>query len=571
MKQARLNENGKIVITFKKLTRSEWYRVYNSIKNLPTGMRKFISSSKEWVADCNDVVYDKLQELNFHIDPLLFRKMNNTVIDETWKNEKIPIKYKYLYPDQVEIFKFLKYYGWKGLIAADMGSGKTNTALSVLDYTELFPALIICPTIVKYNWVSQHKKWLGHSEDKIKIIETSSDLKNYHDEFDIYIVNYQLLARAMVKVKTDTGGFIFMPKNELKSFYDNFFETVIIDEVHKCKGNESQTTNAVRYLCDGATSILELSGTPILNSNKDIFPPLNILDAKEFNNYFKFCKRYCFEADRYKGKTKLQGAFYGSRNSEELNLVLSNGYMIRQDQKYIKECRGEEYLIPNITVLPIKPVKKSKYLEAEKAFGSGLGSDDKKTSFGKLSKMRVEAWNLKKKACFQFIDDLIEETNDKIVIFAHNKIVLNDLVDYYKKQIVFIDGSVDTKNDTRGQIVTEFVTNSTIKFIAISIEAGNAGIDGLQFGSHTMVFLQDAWNEGVKQQCYGRLSNRTGQESITNIFHLICEGTIDEMFLALQDKKKAEITKAIDGELLEESELMRNIFKFYQDKYKRGH
>jgi len=36
-------------------------------------------------------------------------------------------------------------------------------------------------------------------------------------------------------------------------------------------------------------------------------------------------------------------------------------------------------------------------------------------------------------------------------------------------------------------------------------------------------------------------------------------------------KKKAEITKAIDGEILEESKLMNNIFNYYKKKYKEIH
>lgn len=567
MKQTRLTDDNKIIVTFKKLSKDEWTRIYNSIKNLPTNMRKYITSSKEWVVECNDDTYHLLHALNFHIDPALYKKMNNVEVDDSWKREKIPAKYKYLFKDQVEVFKFLKYYGWRAIVAADMGSGKTNTALSVLDYTKLFPALIICPTIVKYNWIKQYEKWIN-AGDRIKTIESSSDLKFYDGEYDIYIINYQLLARAVVKVKNDNGSFIFLPRDNLLDFDSNTFKTIIIDEVHKCKGNESQTTNAIRFLSQYAESILALSGTPIMNSSRDVFPILNLLDEKEFPNYFKFCKRFCYEADRYVGKVKKQGTFYGSRNSEELNAILSNGIMIRQDQKYIKNCRGEEYFEPNITVLPIKAEKKSSYIEAEQAFGKGLHQgDDKKTSFGKINKMRIEAWNLKKKSCFEFIDDLLDESGDKIVIFAHNKVVITDFKEYYKDTLVFIDGSVDTGEGVRDDVVGQFVNNPKVKLIAISIEAGNAGIDGLQFVSHTMVFVQEGWNDGVKNQCYGRLNNRTGQEFKTNIYHLICEDTIDEMFLNLQDKKKIEITKVVDGEILEESKLMNNIFNHYKNKY----
>jgi SWI/SNF-related matrix-associated actin-dependent regulator 1 of chromatin subfamily A len=566
LKEARLNDAGKIVVKFSKLSDPEWNKVKGWIDSLT--VKYFDRNSKEWEVECTGENYQSLRDMNFGISPEIFQLVSNMEIDESWKDLSVPDKYSYLYPDQQEVFKFAMANDWRILEASSMGAGKTNTTLSICDYHEFFPMLIICPTIVRIGWVRQHSKWLGDNGDRIKILESAKDLKYYDDEYDIYITNYQLLARQMGKVKTDKGS-IMIAKEPLKEFYDNFFETVVIDECHKVKSLNSQTTQAVKYLCEGSTSIMALTGTPLLNKNSELFPILNILRPDVFDNYDRFCKRYCQEKITYSGKRKYV-SYYGTRNNEELHTILKNTVMIRHTQKQIKEARGEEYLKPNIQVLPIKPSGKSKYKEAEKSFRESIQKGEKKNeALGKLSRMRAEAWQLKKKACFEFIDDLIEETENKIVVFIHNKVLIDDLLEKYGEKMVYISGEVDTNPEVRDKIVDKFIEDDGVKLFVGSIEAVNAGLDRLQLTATELVYLQEPWNSGVRDQCDGRISNRTGAIGRASIFHLILEDSIEVLFLRLQDKKASAASMVIDGETMDEGDYMMNIFNYYSKKEKQ--
>ncbi len=565
MKEARLNDEGEIVLKFNKISSADFYGIKGWIDSLD--YRQYNSTAKEWTVKCTEEIYEKIKEFNFNIDPQIFQLVGNVVIDESYLDLPLPDKYKFLYEDQQRVFRYAMANNWKILNAGDMGCGKTATSLSILDYAEYYPALIVCPTSVIPNWKNQYRKWLN-DEDRIKVIEGSKDLRYYGDEYDVYIVGYPLLARQMVKTKTN-GGDIFLPKKPLKEFYKTFHETVILDEVHKIKSHTSQTTNAVKYLCSGAESILALTGTPILNTHKELYPILNILRPEKFNNYYQFCERFCEKKITYLGKRK-KTSYHGARNKEELFSLLRDGIMIRFTQKQIKEIRGEEYLKPNITILPMKANGKSKYEDAEKSFRESLANGESKTkALGNLSKMRIEAWNLKKKACFEFIDDILEEIgNEKIVIFFHNKPVLEDLIEKYGKSLVYISGETDTNPEVRDQVIKDFCEKGNVRIFAGSIGSCAEGIDSLQRKSCTMLFLQEAWNSGTRDQAYGRLSNRTGAIGRTNIFHLILPNSVEMLFLRLQDKKASISAMTIDGETIEEGDYMVNILNYYMDKEK---
>ena len=574
MKKARLitkDDKDWIVLTFNKISRAEFDKIQKWVSGLPKGRRSFNMKTKEWTVLCSEENYENIRLFNFDLPSDLVRKMSNLEVDESWKLIEIPEQYDYLYDDQKDVMRFILGHDGKGIIGSGLGSGKSNSSLSVLDYCEEFPAIIFCPSTLKYNWLKQHQLWIN-KPDRIKIIETKDDLIDYEDSIDIAIVNYQLVALGMKKVKTDKGGFIFLPTKELQDFRNNYFNTIIGDEIHKCKSEESQTSNAVRYIAEGAPIKMLLTATPFQNSSKELYPLLNMLDPENFNNYYRFCKRYCKEKDRYVGNRKVQGTFYSSRNEEELNLILSN-YMIRQTQKEIKEMRGEDFLEPNISFLPIPIKQTKKYQSAEFILSDGVkNNDDKKTSLGKLSKLRKECWSQKKKACLEFIEDLHESCGEKVIIYAHHKTVIEDLKKHFKDKLVFIDGSVDTSGDIRDNVISEFINNDKVYYIALSIGSSAEGVDGLQRVTTVMCFLEWPWTMGTLEQAYGRISNRTGAIGRANIYHLMACGegeiTVEELFLKILDRKNSAMKKIVDGEDVSEDETLQYILNYYKNRGK---
>jgi len=56
------------------------------------------------------------------------------------------------------------------LIADEMGLGKTIQVIGYINVVQEFPALVVCPASVKYNWEQELKNWLV-VEKRIKVLE----------------------------------------------------------------------------------------------------------------------------------------------------------------------------------------------------------------------------------------------------------------------------------------------------------------------------------------------------------------------------------------------------------------
>lgn len=512
-----------------------------------------------WEIEYDDIYMETLHDFNFDISSDLFRKWKHSGINEEWKDIEIPEEYGYLFDYQKDALRFSIYFKNRVALVLEMGGGKSVTSLALMDIKERFPVLIVCPQIVKVNWKNEYKKFINKG-DKIKIIESSAEMLNYNNEYDIYIINYELIARHMKKIKKKkNAGYTFLPDRTLNLFKRNGFKFAIIDEIHKIKNMESQTKNGVHYLCETIPSILALTGTPILTSSKDLFPILNLLRPDLFPNYWSFINRYCFSRME-KGEKR----YYGARNNEELNHLLINNIMFRKT----KEEMGKTGDKPLVSVIPIK-LKDRKYYDELEDKGNDLkDSENKNKKFEHSNNLRKEIWEQKKEGVFEFIDEALEESDRKFVIFAHNKKVIDDIVNRYNKIAVKIDGSVSTNGDVRQNIIDGFVKSKTLRLFIGSLEAFSTGANGIQYGCSDVILVQWPYVFATLDQAISRV-DRTGQKNRVNVFHLPGENTTEEDLLKLMDRRANMSKEVVDNMSLEESDMLTTLLKMSKRRSRR--
>lgn len=546
MKKARL-VNDNILLTFNKISKAEFEKIYKAISGLPKKCRKYLAQSKEWSIDVNTPgIYDILRGLNFDIDHMLYVRLNNIDESEEWGDIAIPEEYSYLFDYQKDCLRFSIYNNHRILISLDVGLGKTATSLAITDMVlndKDMPVILIVPSLLKRQWVAEYKKFINRG-DRIKIIETSSDLKFYNDSQDILIVNYELLARNMGKL--DKKGNCF-PNERMIQFKQNNPSLIILDESQYIKNLSSKTCNAVKYLCGGVPHVVGLTGTPIKSSSSDIYSIVNILNKDLFPNYYAFLNRYAYSKVNYKAGGVKQ--WYGSRNSAELHSILKSEILFRRT----KEDVGRVTDKPLQTVLPVPLKDYKEYLELKQALEE---VDDRKSGIGIFNQMRELAWEQKKDNVYSFIDDMLDESSDKLVVFAVNKKVIADLMERYGKIAVKIDGSVSTQDGVREDIVSKFVNNKKIRIFIGSIAAASTGLNGLQVCSSSMLFLQWTWVPSDIWQAIGRL-DRHGQEKTVNVYHLPGRDTIEEIFMRVLDKKSQTFKEVVDGVDFEEEDMLQ--------------
>ena len=87
-----------------------------------------------------------------------------------------------LYPFQQVSIEYSKHRS-SILIADEMGLGKTLQALAIIEYHQLYPAVIVVPAMLRKNWKREVEKWIPHKQ--VSLIES----KKIVPPGDIYIVS----------------------------------------------------------------------------------------------------------------------------------------------------------------------------------------------------------------------------------------------------------------------------------------------------------------------------------------------------------------------------------------------
>ncbi|XP_054987494.1 transcription termination factor 2 [Sorex araneus] len=135
--------------------------------------------------------------------------------------------------------------------------------------------------------------------------------------------------------------------------------------------------------------------------------------------------------------------------------------------------------------------------------------------------------------------------SQKSVIVSQWTSMLKVVALHLKKQgltYASIDGSVNPKQ--RMDLVEEFNSSRGPQVMLISLLAGGVGLN-LTGGNH--LFLLDMhWNPSLEDQACDRIY-RVGQEKDVVIHRFVCEGTVEEKILQLQEKKKNLARQVLSG------------------------
>lgn len=173
------------------------------------------------------------------------------------------------------------------------GVGKTRTIIEILRmhfnrHKKYLKTLIVCPSAVVPNWRNEIIKFSRITTDKIHLLDDSMTLAKRGETYakgppGIYVVNFEAFAYP----------------NFVGHALKNPPDILIIDESHRVKAFDAKRTQAIIKL----SMLMEelplkhryiLTGSPVLNSQLDIFTQFKILDAgKTFGkNYYAFRATY---------------------------------------------------------------------------------------------------------------------------------------------------------------------------------------------------------------------------------------------------------------------------------------
>ena len=439
----------------------------------------------------------------------------------------------------------------------EMGTGKTLQSLMVsYYYREHWPALIICPSSLRYNWKAEILHWIDDVNDtQIFVVRTGKDMKKIKPAHQFVIISYNLLIRPEV---TD-------------AIKDNF-DLVVLDEAHYVKSMTSKRSSATLQVTQKCTIKILLSGTPF-NYPVEMFQQIKLIDPTIYPWFFNYTVNAIEEpgkyyyATRYCKPTKvlIRNAetwnFRGYDRSEELNAVL-NTFLIRRKKSDVLSQLPPK----NRICITLPPLTKKQQGEIDVLLNGGEKKTKKKskkeskrgvkdTTIGKSPEAYMEAFRLASQfktphvtefVKDQIIDDLLaNDENLKVLIFFHHKAMcdaLRECLDAQEIKYFLIDGS--TNGAKRQEYVDTFQNTQQHRVALLSITACSTGLTLTR--ASLVVFTEILFGAENHVQAEDR-AHRIGQKNDVNIFYLIQPGTTDDINFGLIKKKERESSFILEG------------------------
>jgi SWI/SNF-related matrix-associated actin-dependent regulator 1 of chromatin subfamily A len=438
------------------------------------------------------------------------------------------------------------------LIADEAGLGKTIEALGFVNKLNntTRSVLVVGPANLAFNWKNESRQWLV-DDWQIFIPKSGSDEVPATSGRILVVTSYEKVSGKKVTP--------FM--KSLQRTWD----VAIFDEAHALKTPTSRRSQAV--LGEGGLlwrshRSLFLTGTPMENFPKEIWPIAAALCPAKFGDWDAFAKRYCGLHQEERGDG-LVWVSTGGTHLGELQQRLRATFMVRRLKiDVLKELPPKRR---QLVVLGDEEIDWSAHPEFKKwrecydraweaalakveaaktisEYRSALRSLDVVTgvAFTETSDLRHKTALLKLPMCLKYLDDLLASTSDSVVVFAHHNDVLEKMHEHLHENSVLLYGGTAMKD--REEIIRKFQAGEKRIFLG-SLKAAGVGIT--LHRACIAVFVEGDWVPATMTQAEDRLC-RKGQTKMVHVIHLCLNSTLDVNMSRKVIAKQNMIDKALD-------------------------
>jgi SWI/SNF-related matrix-associated actin-dependent regulator 1 of chromatin subfamily A len=393
----------------------------------------------------------------------------------------------------------------------DCGLGKTMQTIMTLELMDAFPALVITPASVKYNWKKEWEKW--NPNRTVGVVGRKKKFDENVWQNDVIIINYDILGeRGLDK-----------PTAKFKELLKKRWASCVMDEIHFLKSEKALRTKMAKKIVKTIPHVWGLTGTLTQNKPADLIQPFTIIRRFEdiFGSTKEFKYRYC------NAKMTVFGMdCSGFSNLEELHELLRMGGYIRRNKRDVLDELPP--MVEQTIDVPISNTRE--YRKAENNLLEYLEKIDiNKVNSAVNAPHLVMIQTLKQLSIegkLPFITTYIKEwleanEGEQLLVFGVHRIPLQQLAEYFKAPL--IQGGVSA--DKKQQIVNEF-SNGGHRLLFANIQSAGTGTDGLQDNCSNLVYIELPDKSTELEQANARLE-RMGQRNSINITYLLSPDTID--------------------------------------------
>lgn len=422
--------------------------------------------------------------------------------------------------------EFLVASGGRAIIADAPGLGKTIQALAYAKHMGFKRILVVCPASVKFAWESEVKKWTNM---KSVVLTSKTNLAKIPSDVEVWIMNYDIL------------------RKHLEQLSKIRFDCLIGDECHLVKSPKALRTKAFKSLSRDIHSIVLLSGTPLLSRPSELYSLLNIIDMKNWDNWYDFVRRYCAMH-----RTPWGMDASGASNIEELHQRIKRYFIRRDKTEVLKELPPKTFISMPIE---LSGEHAEKYDSAARSLAEYLEKFEDKNdaeiasslAAEKLTKLNVlrQINAMGKVSTATELIESILEAGEKVLVFCSFIEPLRRLKEHFGDQAVVLTG--ETPIEDRKGIVETFQNDPKVSVFLGGIKSAGVGIT--LTAASNVLFLDYSWNPADHQQAQDRV-HRPGQVAKSvNIYQLSAIETIDEDLKDMLDHKQDIFEKVIEGKV----------------------
>lgn len=444
------------------------------------------------------------------------------------------------------------------------------------------------------------KKQLGQLERGVVVVK-SSLLYNWRDEIQMHTNLKAVVVSGTAKQrdklyndlrKRDDWTFLIISYETFRidvpclGVLDNYkpLHFCIVDEAHKIKNPNSKLGSCIHTLPFIQKYVL--TATPLPNSPLEAFNYLKWGKAIDMN-WWAFQNRYAILGG-YGGQEVV-----GYKNMKELRAVIQENMLRRRKFDKLKELPE---IVTNVVKLKMAPKQEKLY----KAIKKGIIEDLKDTTLesvpGALAKLirlqqvtdttalvdedSTKGVSVKFEALDGMLEELIDEGNEKVIIFSRFKEVVLMLEERYAKyKPAVVHGDVNSvgltpdsaerrlkqyhgaekwlsmSNETRQAQIQQLTTSDRQRQVykfqgeddcKVFLGSTSACREGLTLTKAThVIFIDCEWSPAYVEQAYSR-AHRIGQKNAVTVHYLVCEDSIDEHVQATLQNKESMAQIMID-------------------------
>lgn len=437
----------------------------------------------------------------------------------------------------VAYLNFLSEYGFGGILADEMGLGKTVQTLSFLQHMiengYEGPNLIVLPTSVLPNWEREADKFVPGMKKLIIYGNKRQSMFKKIAKSDLVLTTYALLRRDL---------------EELQKFE---FNSIILDEAQNIKNPNTITAQSVRSI--NARLRLCLSGTPIENNLFELWSLFEFLmpgflgaqnafqrgvvkpikDGDDETLDFLRTRVKPFILRRTKGEVakdlppKIENVTYCGLEEEQAELYAMLAKKLKDQVLATVENKGLAKSQMSILDALLKLRQICCHPRLLKIDLPGVSTNLPSGKFDAFKDMVI---------------DIVEEGH-KVLVFSQFVQMLHIIRNWLQLQEIpfcYLDGASKDRFDQ----VDRFNNSPDIPIFLISLKAGGTGLN--LTSADYVIHYDPWWNPAVESQATDR-THRIGQTRQVFSYKLICQNTVEEKILQLQERKKGIADSIIPG------------------------